>query len=131
MALKPIVRYMILCEDWDADPEDPLCVNILGLLSNVRSLEMPPYPLYRDLCVFLVLTEGRGVGEGQIICVFEETDQKVFATPKHKIAFGSDPLDVVGVPFQIRHCPFPEPGIYLVQFWYNDEKLDERPLRLR
>jgi hypothetical protein len=122
---------MILCEDWDSDPDAPLCVNILGLLSNIRSLELPPYPFDRDLCVFLVLTEGRGVGEAQIICVFEETDQKVFATPKHKIAFGADPLDVVGVPFQIRHCPFREPGIYLVQFWYYDEKLDERPLRLR
>ena len=79
MTVKPIVRYMILCEDWDSDPDDPLCVNILGLLSSVRSLEVPPYPSYRDLCVFLVPTEGRGIGEGQILCVFEETDQKVLA----------------------------------------------------
>jgi hypothetical protein len=129
--IKPIVRYMLPCDDWGTAPDDPLCVNIFGLLSNVHPVELPPYPLHRDLCVVLVLTEGRGVGEGQIICVFEETDEKIFGTPKHQIVFGPDPLAVMGVPFRIHRCPFPRPGMYLLQFWYNDEKHDERPLRLR
>jgi hypothetical protein len=75
MTLKTIVRYMIPCDDWGTDPNDLHCVRIFGLLSNIHSHEMPPYPLYRDLCVFLALTEGRGVGYGQIVCVLEEIDE--------------------------------------------------------
>jgi hypothetical protein len=132
MTLKPVVRYMILCDDWGTDPNNPRRVNIFGLLSNIDAIDEPPYPpLYREMCVFLALTEGRGTGDGQVICVLEETTQKIFATPKHAIPFGSDPLEVVGVPFRIRDCFFPRAGLYLIQFWYNDEKVDERPLRLR
>src|SRR5438477_3091197 len=124
MPTAPILRYMILCDDWETDPIKARSINILGLLTNIHPLELPPYPFYRDLCVLLFLTEGRGVGDGQIVCVFEETAQKIFETPKRQISFAADPLEVVGVSFRIRHCPFPEPGIYLLQFWYNGEELD-------
>ena len=132
MAVHPVVRYMILCEDWGTDPDHPRRVSIHGLLSNIRSVEQPPYPLlYRELCVFLALTEGRGAGTAQIVCVFEETGQKIFETPLHQVDPGTDPLEVVGLPFRIRDCRFPHPGMYSVQFWYNGEKVEERPLRLR
>ena len=130
--MHPVVRYMILCDDWGVDPDNPRRVNIFGLLSNIHAIDQPPFPLlYRELCVFLALTEGRGTGNGLIVCVFEETGQKVFETPPRQIAFGADPLEVVGLPFRIRDCPFPQAGLYLVQFWYNDAKIEERPLRLR
>jgi hypothetical protein len=123
---------MILCEDWGTDPQNPRRVSIHGLLSNIRSLDQPPYPLlYQELCVFLALTEGRGTGTAQIICVFEDTGQKIFETPQRQVAFGADPLEVVGLPFRIRDCRFPYPGMYSIQFWYNDEKMEERPLLLR
>ncbi len=123
---------MILCEDWSTDPGQHRRVSIYGLLSNIRSLEQPPYPLlYRELCVFLALTEGRGVGHAQITCVLEETGQKVFETPQRQVEFGADPLEVVGLPFRIRDCPFPRAGMYSIQFWYNGAKVEERPLLLR
>ena len=132
MALTPVVRYMILCDDWGIDPDNPHRVNIFGLLSHIRSIDQPPYPLwYREFCVFLALTEGRGSADGQIVCVFEETSERIFETPRRQIAFGPDPLEIVGVPFRILDCRFPRAGLYLVQFWYNDEKLVERPLCLR
>ncbi len=132
MAIHPLVRYMILCEDWETDLEDPRRVSIHGLVSHIRSLDQPPYPLlYRELCVFLVLTEGRGIGSAQIICVLEETNKKIFETPRRKIEFGSDPLEVVGLPFRIRDCRFPQVGMYSMQFWYNGFKLMECPLLLR
>jgi hypothetical protein len=132
VAVHPVVRYMIVCEDWGTDPANPRRVSIHGLLSNIRSLKQPPYPLlYREMCVFLALTEGRGTGAARIVCVFEETGQRVFETPPRQVAFGPDPLEVVGVPFRIRDCRFPRPGRYSIQFWYNGEKVDERPLLLR
>jgi hypothetical protein len=132
VAVMPVVRYMILCEDWAIDPSNPRRLNIYGLISNIRSLDEPPYPLlYPELCVFLALTEARGVGSGQIICVFEETGQRIFGTPFRHINFGNDPLEVIGLPFRIRDCRFPYAGMYSIQFWYNGIKVDERPLRLR
>src|SRR5437879_4809950 len=61
MSIKPIVRYMIACEDWGLSPSSPKRINIYGLLSNISSTGNPPYPfLFRELCVFLALTEARG-----------------------------------------------------------------------
>src|SRR5262249_45047131 len=115
MAIKPVVRYMLLCDDWRLEPGTARRVTIIGLISNIRALDQPPYPLLRkDMCVFLALTEGHGRGEGQIVCIFEETGQKIFETRKRLIDFSGDPLEVVGVPIRIRDCNFPLPGIYSV-----------------
>lgn len=131
MPIKPVVRYMILCRDWGFNSASPKLVNIYILLTNIRPTDRG-YPIVMpELCVFLALTEARGTGEGQIICVFEETGQRIFGSRKQQCAFGDDPLTVFGVPFRIRDCRFPQDGLYSVQFWYNDEKVEERPLRLR
>ena len=132
MAISPIVRYMLLCDDWRLDGPNNRRVTIVGLIWNIHSVEEPPYPLfYREFCVFLALTEGRGQGQGHIVCVFEETGQEVFETHKRPIQFRPDPLEVVGVPFRIRDCSFPWPGLYSVQFWYDGVLVEERPLRMR
>ena len=47
------------------------------------------------------------------------------------LRFGHDPLQLHPILFRIRDCPFAFPGIYAIEFWYNDEKVEERPLSLR
>jgi hypothetical protein len=123
---------MILCEDWESDKATKRRINVLGVLSNVDSFEEPPFPLLvRELCVFLALTEARGQGTAQIVCRLEETGEVVFATPIRSVSFRNDPLEVIGVPFRIRDCPFPRAGMYVVEFRYNGLKLHECLLRLR
>ncbi len=123
---------MLLCDDWRLDPQNNRRVTIIGLISNIHALEDPPYPLfYREMCVFLALTEGRGQGEGNIVCVLEETGQRIFQTQPRPIVFGPDPLEVVAVPFRIRDCSFPQADLYAMQFWYEGELVEERPLRMR
>jgi hypothetical protein len=130
--VQPIVRYMILCDDCDTDSTNARRVNIRGLLTNIRALDQPAYPLlYRQLCVFVALTDGRGTGTAKVVCILEDSGQPVFETHLRDVNFGPDPLDVVGVPFRILDCPFPYPGMYSVQFWYIGAMLAERPLRLR
>ena len=86
MAVAPVVRYMLLCDDWQVDPANQSRVHIIGLMSFIRATDDPSYPLlYRELCVFLALTEGRGLGEGFITCVYEETGETVFETPRRSI----------------------------------------------
>jgi hypothetical protein len=132
MAIKPVVRYMLLCDDWQLDPQSSRRVTIIGLISNIHAADDPPYPLfYPEMCIFLALTEGYGRGEGKIVCTLEESGEKVFETRSRSIPFAPDPLEIVGVPFRIRDCTFPRPRLYSVQFWYEGEMVEERPLRMR
>ncbi len=128
----PTVRYLIVCEDVHTDPDNPRRVTLIGLISAIRSLEPIPFPLlYREICVFLQLTECRGSGEGRIEIHHPDSGLAVFRTKTRSIPFGADPLEVVGVTFRIRDCLFRESGLYLIQFWYNDHVIAEQPLILR
>lgn len=130
--LPPKIRYLLVCEDVQTDPTNPRRVSILGLLSAIRSLDDPAYPLlYRELCVFLQLTECRGSAHGRIEICHADSGKVVFRTRTRSILFGNDPLEVYGVIFRIRNCVFAESGLYWVEFWYNDEMVVQQPLMLR
>jgi len=63
MAVAPIVRYMILCDDWEADADHEQRFTIHGLMTGIRSVDDPPYPLlYEELRILLLLTEGTEQG---------------------------------------------------------------------
>src|SRR5690242_5168770 len=127
MAIKPVVRYMLLCDDWRIDAANNRRITIIGLISNIHALDDPPFPLlHREMCVFLALTNGHGQGEGNIVCVFESSGNEIFATSSRPIAFGPDPLEVLGVVFRVRDISFPQAGLYSVQFWYEDQLVEER-----
>jgi hypothetical protein len=132
MAIKPVVRYMLLCDDWQLDPGNDRRITVHGLMSNVHSTDDPPYPLLlRELCVLLVVTDGYGQGMGRVVCVNEDTGQGVFRSADHLLVFGPDPLDIAGVSFRLRDCRFRGPGLYSVQFWFESELVAECPLRMR
>jgi hypothetical protein len=133
--MNPTVRYMLLCDDVHADPNNPACTHVECLMSHIVSLEDPPYPLLREMiCVFLVLAECRGKGRVQVRVAFVDglQEQPPFGSPEHEVDFATvGPLEAVGIPFRLRDCRFPTAGTYSVQFWYNGAKIAERPLQLR
>jgi hypothetical protein len=130
--VRPSVRYLIVCEDVQIDPDKPRRVTLAGLISAIRSLEEPPFPLlYRELCVFLQLTECRGPGEGRIEIQHADSSRVVFRTRTRTLPLGEDPLEVVGMTFRIRNCLFQEAGLYWVQFWYNEQIIAQQSLLLR
>src|SRR5262245_31104700 len=117
MAVNPVARYMILCDDFEVDAADSRRINIYGLLSTVLTQQEGHFPyLLPQFSVLLTLTGGRGRGTGQIACVLEETGQQIFMTPNRPIKFPNDPLQVVGLGFRLENCLFPRAGTYLVQF---------------
>lgn len=133
--MTPVIRYMLLCDDVRIDPDKPNCAQIDCLLSNLVSLETPPFPLLREMiCVYLVLTEcyGKGAGQIRVAYVDGEQEEAVFGSSERVLDFaGHDPLEVLGVVFRLQACPFPRAGLYSVQFWYNGQKVEERPIQLR
>lgn len=131
MAVHPIVRYMIICEDWHPDPGNAHRLSVEGLLLHIRSLEAPPYPLlYPEFCILLLLTDGRGQALAEIRCVFEAPNAVIFRTPARTVVLGSNPLAVTGAVLRIRDCIFPAAGFYRVEFWYDGVKLAEQSLLL-
>jgi hypothetical protein len=130
--LHPTIRYLIVCEDVQTDSDNPRRVTLVGLVSAIRSIEQPPFPLlYREICVFLQMTECRGAAEGRVEVRHADSDQVVFRTQTRTIPFGNDPLEVIGVTFRIRNCLFQQAGLYWVQFWYNEQMIAQQPLLLR
>jgi hypothetical protein len=131
-SLLPVVRHLLVCEDLIYDPANPQGVTIKNLLGNIRSVEQPPYPLlYAQLCVYVQLTECRGVGEVRLRIEEADTNTLLYRTPKLKVSFGNDPLKKHGLPFRIRDLLFPSAGLYSIEFWYNDARLAEETLLLR
>jgi hypothetical protein len=134
--MTPIVRYMLLCDGARVDPDNPACTHIDCLISNIVSLENPPFPLVREMmCVYLVLTGCHGSGTAQIRVAFCDTEPEKLlfgSTPPYTLDFtGHSPLDLLGVTFRLEACRFPRTGRYSVQSWYNDQKVEERALQLR
>jgi hypothetical protein len=128
----PTVRYLIVCEDVQVDPDDPRRITLIGLISAIRSVEQPPFPLlYPEICVFLQLTQCRGPADGRIEIQHADSGSVVFRTRTRTIPLGNDPLEVVGATFRIRNCLFQEAGLHWVQFWYNEQMIAQQPLLLR
>lgn len=132
MPIRPIVRYMLLCEEWRADPDRRQHLSVFGLVTNVVGNEDHSYPvIYRQLCVLLILTELYHPGRAQIVCVSEERGKPVFKAPEQMIHPPGDPLHVHGVSFKIRDCIFPQAGFYSIQFMFDGELVEERSLTVR
>jgi Family of unknown function (DUF6941) len=130
--LHPTVRYLILCDDVQTDPENPLRVNLFGLMSAIHSVEQPPYPLLvREFCAFIQLTECRGIADMRIEIQHADSGEVLVRTRTRTVSLPSDPLEVIGVNFRIQDCLFAEPGLYWVQLWYNSEVIAQQPLILR
>jgi hypothetical protein len=123
---------MLPCYDWELDPLHERLINIRGLLSQIRTDEEAGFPaIFTELCVVLLLTECYESGTARIACVQDEDGQVVFSSSEHVVLFDVDPLSVIVAAFRIRACPFPAPGIYSLQFWFDNHLLHECPLRVR
>lgn len=132
--LSPVVRNLIVSEDIQTNPANPREVTLVNLLSAIRSLEQPAFPLlHRELCIFVQLSDCRGSGEIEVRIAHADSGEWAYPGPSApwKAMLPNDPLEVVGLPFRIRNVEFAEPGLYWIQFWYNGDVLAQQPLLLR
>ena len=129
--IHPVVRYLIACENVMIDPDDPNRVSLLNLLSAIRSLGDPPYPLrFPELCLYLQLSGCRGPADGRIDIVHADSDRTIFRSrTRHPVpdrpARSRRPL------FSYPGLRFPEAGLYWLQFWYNQYPIAQAPLLLK
>jgi hypothetical protein len=129
-APRPTVRSLIVCEDIVTDRDHPTRVSLIRLTDSIRPAGGYP-SRRRQVCVFAQLTECRGAGTVRVEVREADGDRSVFRVPDRRLTFPNDPLTVHGLRFRIADCPFPHPGLYWVQLWYDDGVIAQCPLTLR
>ena len=101
---------------------------IVGLTTVVHANQYP-FRLPR-MCVFLVLTGGRGRGIAKLRLVDDATEAVVVEFA-HPITFPADPLTLSGIPWRLADLEFSQPGVYRIEFLYNDQSLAQQLLEAR
>ena len=125
----PYVRHMLLCDDARPSRTNPRKVDVFGLLSTIRvERNASDFPVGCSLAVYVVLTEGRGRGAARLAIRAAESGDVCYAGVSHPIVFGGDPLRAYSYLFRITHCEFPSPGLYWVEFRFNEVTLSREPL---
>ncbi len=133
LSVVPHVRYLIVCDEVLPDPQRPGKLMIVGLVSLVAWPAGATAPVRLErLVVLLILTDGRGSGMGRIVCRNEETGAATFGSAATRISFeGKDPSGHYAVVFRLLDCPFPAPGVYAVQFLFDEALVQEQLITVR
>jgi hypothetical protein len=133
ITVAPRTRYMIVCDEVLPDPQRPRKLMIVGLTSLVQWPPDTTTPARLEkLVVLLVLTDGRGTGTGQVVCRNEESGERVFGSPPNLISFeGKDPAGHYYVTFKLLDCRFPSPGVYVVEFLFDNAVICEQLVTVR
>lgn len=130
--VRPTVRSLIVCDRIRPDRDHPTRVSLIHVIDSIRSSLGSPYPLtHPHLSVFAQLTECRGRVRMQVRVASADTEQPLFGSPVYNATFANSPLTLHGARFRVLKCRFPEPGLYWVQLWINDELSAQTPLLLR
>jgi hypothetical protein len=135
LTLPPRALYMILCDDIISSeywPRKHLIVGLITLVNWPAGLTTPMR--IEKLSAYLILTGGRGTGKGQIVCFDEETGREIFRFPQNPlfISFeGKDPVGHRGLIMRAIGCPFPQPGVYVLKFLFDDNLVCEQQITVR
>jgi hypothetical protein len=128
--LLPFVRHMLLCDDVRPVAKNSRKVTVYGLTSTIR-IGDKGFPATYGFSVYLQLTEGRGEGRGRIVVVDSQSGERCYEGHDHRLVFGSNPLKVYGALIRIPQCEFPGPGLFWVEFWYEERLLSREPMLVR
>src|SRR4051812_41287717 len=117
--IPPLVRHLLLCREVRKNANDPLAVDIIGLISGLRSGNEPPFPFRAPpFGAFLQLAGGRGSGTCHVRIRYTDTGTSIYDAG-YDINFSPNPLTIRNRFFLIADAVFPRPGLYMVQFGFD------------
>jgi hypothetical protein len=130
--MEPDVLHLILCDGVRTDPHNYHRLNVLGLVTSIRSTAMPPFPVVHPLLVALVVwVGGQGTGDLALRIVEDSSGRIVFRTRPRQARFVGDPSAVGGVVFHARNCSFPAAGLSWVEVLFAGSVIARQRLFLR
>lgn len=116
----PVARLMIPCEDARTRKGSEKKFDVFGVLTTINA-PADAFPVRHSFSVFLSLTNGHGQGSGKVAVIEVDTEEAVFVSDPHAYDFGNDPMAIHGSTIRIPSCSFPRPGLYRIEFVYNDD----------
>ena len=125
MDLHPVVRQMLLCDDYELVESAASRINLYGLITSLRADEIAGIGYAELLCVLVVVSDARGLHRISLECQSVDTEDFVFRTQVREIQFGRDPLRVSSIGYRIRDCVFREIGTYVVRLRAGSTVLSE------
>jgi hypothetical protein len=123
--IRPFARALFLC-DYVFGYENGK-TDLYGLFNVIRASE---YPHVQDrFCVFAQLTGGFGDVPFFIDILFRQREELIWTTQVQRLHFPSRGF-LVQMVMEIKGCPFPEPGDYLIELHCDNVCIADTPLRL-
>jgi hypothetical protein len=122
---------MLICDDVSLSKTIDERVTISGLLNTVVSLPGAKFPLSVGFCVYLELSGARGPGEGQIVVTDVDSDDQIYVGRKHRFAMSADPLTIYAFTIRVLQIKVPRPGLFAVEFRFNDVLAGQQSLIVR
>ena len=123
--LEPSVRQMIVCDDARVSHGTRGKIDIFGLLNKALAED---FPFNLTFAVYLCLTNGRGSGSARVVVKFSEDESVVYDGTSHAFSFGDNPLALHPFLIRVFSCQIPGPGLYSVEFVYNESTLASCPM---
>ena len=117
--MEPVVRLMVPCEDARIRKGTRNKVDILGVITTIGA-PANAFPARVSFSAYLCFTDGHGPGSGKITIADDETDEIVFDGEPRPVDFGNAPTAFFGSTITIPMCQFPNPGLYRIDFVYNE-----------
>jgi hypothetical protein len=129
--VSPVVRAMVLSEDVLPGATATGNVHLINVFGAIRPQSDAPFPYrFPNLCVFLQLSDARGLASGRILGRSADSGNIVFASNEHPIYF-RDRLQVKWVVFRLQDCYFPEAGVYWIEFYCDGSWMADQTVQLR
>src|SRR5690242_5642432 len=130
--MQPEVLYLILCNGVQTDPNNYHRYNVFGLVTSIRSVVAPPFPVVQpELLALVFWTGGQGTGDLELRIVEDRSGSTIFRTRPRQVRFIGDPAAVGGVLFRIQNCSFPAAGLYWVEVLFAGSLIARQRLFLR
>lgn len=121
---KPVGLALVLCDTVYVEQVGGAKRALVGLFDRISARRFPA--VHHKLCVFVSLTEVRPGTTCRLDIVHAETDKPVVNLSGPMPL--SEPIQIWELVFTLHDLEFPEPGIYYVRLFGNDQIVLQRPI---
>ena len=129
LPLVPVTKAIYCCDNVLPDRSSGK-IHVLGVFNAIRPPDGAGYPCRLGrLCVFAQLIGGIGEVSLRLEVVSAENEAIIYTSPEQPVRF-PDRRTTMSACFRILECPFPRPGVYLVELYAQGVFLDDRALHL-
>jgi len=122
----PVLVSIVVCDSVYNDASTGKTA-LVGIFNSITAGQFPM--THNRCCVFVSVTDARKETQFRLRIVHSESE-KIVIEMKGPASKDTTPLHMCDFCFELNNLVFPEPGVYLVEFWGDDKILVQRPVRL-